>query len=106
MVGFDLFQSWADIDPDVYYKDGEPFGLIGRVSSDDGFDYVAACTPHPDVDFTVEMLVACRRLIRDENVCFITDDTGSIDKMKKVFGRYNMRFVVESGVLFSFNDKG
>ncbi len=105
VVGLDNFVHWADIDPDVYYKDGEAYGLIGRVESDMGLNYIAATVPDPEMDFTVEMLVACRRLIRDLDVCFITDHTPSIPKMRKVFGRYGMRFVEENGILYSFNDK-
>ena len=101
-----VWDNGADIDPDVYYKEGEAYGLIARVDSDNGISYIAATVPSPEMPFTIEMLVASRRLIRDENVCFITDDSRYIEHMKKVFGRYGMRFVVENDILYSYNDKG
>ena len=106
IVGLYNFVHWADIDPDVYYKEGVAYGLIARVSSDDGLDYIASCTSASELRFTVGMLRDMTKMVTNDNVCFITDDEEYIEPMKKILARHNMRFVVKDKILYSYNDKG
>jgi len=106
IVGFDEFHSWAIIDPDVYLKDGEAYGLIARASSANGIDYLASTVRSPELLFTVGMLKDIIKVIKSKNLCIITDDKNYIEPMKKALSRFDMRFVVEDDILYSYNDKG
>ena len=105
IVGLDEFSNWAVLDPTVYLKDGESYGLIAGAYSDNGINYIAATVESAEMPFTVGMLRDIIKVIREENVCIITDDKRYIGSIKKALSRFNMRFVVEGDVLYSYNDK-
>lgn len=104
IVAEHLVSSWVDMNPKVYYKDSFPYGLLAT-NEIDGVTYIAACTMYPEQQMTYSMLKEVWKMIETINMCLITDDSDYIDHMKKTLERFNMRYVVEDGILYSFNDK-
>ena len=96
--------SWLTLSPKIYYKDGQPYGLVGTREVD-GITYIGATSPSPEMNFTGAMLRDVLRMIRSKNVCIITDTAEYVKSMRSTLDRYNMRHVMVDGMLYSYNDK-
>jgi len=105
IVGLDLLPSWEELEPDVYYKDGEAYGLVGGISADDGLYYCSACTDTTGMRFTIGMLKHMIRLIKTEDICIITDTPEYFHSMANTLNRYGMRHELKGTYMASFNDK-
>ena len=103
VVGAEKAKEWETIKPRIYYKQKNPYGLIGIVNHN-GVDYIASTTRSVGDSFSIEMIRFIRdRITSDDKVCLITDDRGSISKIRRLLCRYGMWFREENNILYSYN---
>ena len=102
IVGIEYMQSWLDLSPTVYLKDGKPYGLIGYAEAD-GIKYVAATVPNPNDKFTISMIKDIMNLHSSGNICLVTDSTDHQEYMANILSRYNFRFEYKYGMMYSYN---
>lgn len=94
--------SWVSLSPKIYYKDSKPYGLIG-CRCIDGVVYIASTVVSPDKPFTKSMIKEIIRLYNNYKICLITDDKDYHEHMIKSLSRYEFRYEVVDGVLYSYN---
>ncbi len=101
IVGKKLMPDWIAINPKIYYWDGEPYGLIGKVKSDDTI--VLACTTSsPEEPFTIGMLRDIIGVYKTNDICLITDGKEYHNRIKNTLNRYGFEYVInDDDVMFS-----
>lgn len=104
VVGADKANEWFFASPDLYLKDGEPYGLIAYVQQT-GAVYVASTTIEPSNPFTFGMLRDIMRLGKDETIVIATDDVDYFKHIQKVLGKHGYTFGIKNGILYSRKDK-
>ena len=101
IVGDEVLESWLQIIPEVFYKDGKPYGLVGSTRGRDGCLYVAATVTDVDSPFTIGMIREIIRLYKNNEICLITDVESKQDLIRRSLDRYEFSYEVKDGILYS-----
>ena len=90
IVGSDNLNGWMILNPTVYYKDNEPYGLMSEVEHGD--ETVVLSCAKGNGDFSISMIKRIFKLYKNKNVLIITDDVDSQQKIKNVLTEYGFTF--------------
>ena len=101
ICGKEHLEEWLVLQPKVYYKDGNPYGLMG-ITIKDEIKYLSSMVLSPDKPFTVGMLKDIKRMYNEGTICLITDDENYHDLIKKTLEPYGFKFNIINGNLISF----
>lgn len=96
---------WQSLNPEVFYKDGEAYGLIATREVN-GITYIASATSKPDMKFTVGMLRYIKKLYQEKDICLITEHQDYQPMIVEVLNKYEFRYQMIDNILYSYNNKG
>ena len=105
VVGKELVDDWLALKPKVYYKDGEPHGVIGVHTIPETPDllYLFCGAITPDSPFTRAMLRDIIHFINSDSVCLLSEHRPAWVRLKKVLGRYGFIFKEECDILYAYH---
>ena len=101
---FDIL-AWAELSPKLYYKHGEPYGLIGTTEGEDGILYIASMVGDVDSVFTNSMLKDIIRLYNTRKICLITDVESKQELIRRTLNRYDFTYSYQDGIMYSTGGK-
>ena len=95
--------AWLVLNPTVYYKKGEPYGLIAESHKVDDCIYIVSTTRNTEEPFTKNMIRDIIRLYKQHSVCLITDYEPAQEKIRSFLTRYGCTYKTIDGVLYSYH---
>lgn len=109
IVGEAREEAWSLLMPQVYYLNGEPYGLIATARSEH-IVVVYSCAINNGI-FTKSMIRDIKKLYQEDSICLCTDDESRQDYMKSLLERYGFTFIShidDNGkkMLYSFHTIG
>ena len=100
VVNAEHLADWMHANPKVFYKDGEPYGLIANL---DG--YIASTTKSPELPFTQSMLKFLYEINAKQTITLVTDVEAYQDKIRAVLEPRGFICTLEHGILYSRREK-
>ena len=105
IVGEMYLQDWLLLSPTVYYKDGQPYGVIGTYYAHDDVQYIASSTRNPSIPFTKNMIRDIIRLYKQHSVCLISGDKDSWGRLASALSRYHFTYTYGEDVMYAYHFK-
>jgi len=101
IVGDEYVDSWLSLNPKVYYKDNQPYGLVSMIEVN-GVVYVASTAKNIEDMFTIGMLRDFVKVAKLKEVCVITDVPSKFEHIQKFFDKIgSFRYTFKDGILYS-----
>jgi len=103
LVKPDNVDSWITIEPDVFYKDGKPYGLIGTMNNPhSNILYIAATVKDVDDPFTVGMLKSIISMYKRRRICLVTEVESKQRLIRRALDRYDFDYEYKDGMMYSY----
>lgn len=90
---------WLDESTKVYYKNGEPYGLI-RCVENDGITFIGSTSTDIDHPFTMQMVKDIRKMWSEKVICLMSAEESKHEFLKEKLSRYGFDEHTEDGVLY------
>ena len=101
IAGEEYGSQWVEIQPKVYYKDGEPYGLIGTVVGD-SITYIASTARNVDDDFTIGMIRDIIRYYNSGKICLISGTLSRQDLIRRGLSRFDFEFKQDGNKMYAY----
>ena len=88
--------AWIAINPVIFYKDKQPYGLIAEV---DG--YIASTTKRPEQLFTIGMLKYVYEINKTKDITVITDLPEYFSQVKRGLEPFGFECSIEGDIMYS-----
>lgn len=103
IVGEKYVDDWTELNSEVYYKNGSPYGLMAYKEIGDVL-FIASTVKDKELPFTYNMIKKIKKLYSSRKICLITDALDKQEHIRNSFKRYNFRYEYdENGIMYSFN---
>jgi hypothetical protein len=100
----DIKRSWITDECKVFYRNGEPFGVVSVFKKHD-VSVIASSTSDPSVMFTRGMIREIINLHKSGKICLVSCHEQSWDRLEMELSRYNLRFIRNGKVMYMLNYK-
>ena len=105
VVGKELVDDWLALKPKVYYKDSEPYGVIGihTILETPDLLYIFCGAINADAPFTRAMLRDIIHFYTHNSVCLLSEHRPAWGLLKKALGRYGFVFKEDNDILYAYH---
>lgn len=101
IVGQHFAKEWIELNPKIYYKDEEPYGLVAMFEVD-GVIYIASTVTHEDMPFTIGMIRDWVKVAKVKETCIITDVPSKFVQVKGFFDKIGgFSYTFKNNVMFT-----
>jgi len=104
IVGEEYKNYWFTLKPKIYYKDNEPFGLIGSKELH-GITYLATTAINTDYDFTIGMIRDIINFYNKGEICLLSGTKDRENNIRKGLSRFKFRFEYNNDILYAYGGK-